>query len=60
MTARVTLSWDDPEDAAEFLRLRGELRGQGWVTDPAGVALQELVAASEVVKDSTEEGHGDA
>lgn len=51
----VTLSWEDPEKASEFLRLRNELRGQGWVTDPAGVALQELVASSEVVKSSSDE-----
>ena len=55
----VTLSWDDPEDAAEFLRLRSELRGQGWITDPAGGALQELVSRSVVVKDSSDDGAGD-
>lgn len=52
---RVTLSWDDPDDAAEFLALRRDLRRQGWLGDNAKAALLELVGASEV-KDGTGEG----
>jgi hypothetical protein len=49
MTATVTLRWDDPEDAREFLRLREEYRRQGWLTDPAAGALTDIVGESEVV-----------
>lgn len=50
----VTLSWDDPEAAAEFLALRRDLRRDGWLSDPAAAALQELVGASV----ATEGGEG--
>ena len=58
MTATVTLSWPDPDDAAEFLSIRRDLRTQGWLPDPSAEALTELVMASEVVKDGAEEGSG--
>lgn len=51
----VTLQWDDPEDAADFLDLRRQLREDGWLPDPSSERLRELVASSEV-KDSSEEG----
>ena len=54
MTA-VTLSWDDPEEAAEFLALRRDLRRHGWLPDPAAEALRELVSKSVVA----EEGSGE-
>ena len=47
----VTLSWEDPEDAATFLRLREEYRRQDWLPDPSMAELLELVRAGEVVND---------
>lgn len=47
----VTLSWDDPEDAAEFKRIRAEYTRQGWLWDYEQDRLLELVRDS---KDSTE------
>jgi hypothetical protein len=49
----VTLRWDDPEDAAEFLAIRRDLRRQGWLPDSS---RDELLA---LVKDSSEGGDGD-
>ena len=43
MTA-VTLSWDDPEEAADFLDLHGRLRRDGWLPDSSADALRELTA----------------
>jgi len=57
VTASVTLCWDDPEDAEEFLRLREDCRRDGWLSDPSAEALRELVGASEV---AGPEVHGDA
>jgi hypothetical protein len=54
MATTVTLSWHDPEEAAEFLALRRDLRRQGWLSDPAADALRELVRASEVTKDGSD------
>ena len=54
----VTLSWPDPEDTAEFLRLRKEYRDHGWLPDPSRIALLELIGESEVVTDGSEEGSG--
>ena len=47
----VTLSWEDPEDAATFLRLREEYLRQSWLPDPSMAELLELVRAGEVVND---------
>lgn len=59
MTATVTLRWQDPESASDFLRIREEYNRDGWLTDTAVAALQELVGEAEVVKDSSdEEGEG--
>ena len=60
MTA-VTLQWPDPEDAGEFLRLREQYRGHGWLPDPSRDELLRLVSVSEVVAghDGSEEGSGD-
>ena len=55
MTATVTLGWEDPEDASEFLRLREQARREGWLPDTSRDALWELVESSEVVKDSSKE-----
>ena len=53
----VTLSWDNPDDAAEFLSIRRDLRTQGWLPDPSVAALVELTGSSEVAgEDGTEEG----
>lgn len=58
MTA-VTLSWDDPEDAAEFLALRRDLRRQRWLPDPAAGALLDLVGSSVVMEGGRkEDGNG--
>lgn len=54
----VTLRWDDPEAAGDFLRLREEYRRDGYLTDPASDVLKELVGESEVVDDGTDEGSG--
>jgi hypothetical protein len=54
----VTLSWPDPEDTSEFLRLRKELRDHGWLPDPSRDELVRLVRVSVVVRDSSEEGSG--
>ena len=51
MDEDVTLRWEDPEDAGEFLRLREQLREHGWLPDPAREALRELVRASKVVSE---------
>lgn len=51
MTTTVILSWDDPEDAATFLRLREEYNRQGWLPDPSMAELLELVRAGEVMHD---------
>lgn len=51
MTATVTLSWEDPEDAAEFLSLHEALRRQGWLPDPSAVALRELTASATAVRE---------
>ena len=45
----VTLRWEDPEDARQFLALRRNLRDHGWLPDTSAEALRELVGASEVV-----------
>lgn len=50
MTATVTLRWDDPEDAAQFLELHGELCRQGWLPDPSADALRELTASATAVR----------
>ena len=55
----VTLSWDDPESAAEFTALRRDLRRTGWLSDPARDALVELVRDSRI-EDGSEEGDGNA
>ena len=49
--AAVTLSWDTPEDAAEFVVLRWDLRRQGWLPDTARDALLELVGHSRITDD---------
>lgn len=56
MTATVTLSWQDPEDAAEFLSLHEALHRQGWLPDPSAGALRELTASATAVR---EDGPGD-
>lgn len=43
----VTLSWDDPEDASEFKRIREALRG-GWTWDADRDHLLELVRDSKI------------
>ena len=53
MTA-VILSWDDPEDAAEFRRIRRALR-DGFAWDADREHLLELVAASEAAEDRGDE-----
>jgi hypothetical protein len=53
----VTLSWEDPEDKATFLRLREEYNRQTWLPDPSAEELLRLVRFSEV-KDGSEEGSG--
>ena len=50
MTA-VTLSWDSPEDAAEFVAIRRDLRRLGWLPDAARDALLELVGQSRITDD---------
>lgn len=50
MTA-VTLRWEDPDDAAEFLRIRADYLRDGWLSDPASAALLELLGSSEAVRD---------
>ena len=45
MTA-ITLSWPDPEDAAEFADLCARLRRDGWLPDPSRDALVELARTS--------------
>lgn len=54
----ITLRWDDPEDATEFLAIRHDLIRDGYLMDSARDALVELVRDSEVVAghDGTEEG----
>lgn len=47
----VTLSWEDPEDAATFLRLREEYLRHSWLPDPSMAEFLELVRAGEVVND---------
>lgn len=51
----VTLSWEDPEDAAEFLRLREEYRDHGWLPDPSAEALRDLVGSSVVTEGGSDE-----
>ena len=51
----VTLSWQDPDDARDFLQLREEYRRDGYLTDAATDALRELVGGS-AVTDSSEGG----
>jgi hypothetical protein len=48
----VTLSWEDPEDAARFLQLREEYNRQTWLPDPSAEELLRLVRFS----DSSEGG----
>jgi hypothetical protein len=55
----VTLSWPDPEDTSEFLRLRKEFRDLGVLYDHERDELLRLVGESVVVKDGSEEGSGD-
>lgn len=55
----VTLRWDDPEAAGDFLRLREEYRRDGYLTDPASDVLRELVGESEVVDGGSDEEAGD-
>ena len=52
MTAALTLRWDDPEKAADFIQLHAELRRQGWLPDPSREALLELVEAAVVTDDT--------
>jgi hypothetical protein len=54
----VTLSWDDPEDAARFLQFRQQSRDHGWLPDPSAEELLRLVSVSEV-KDGGEDGSDD-
>ena len=51
----VMLSWDDPEDARQFLALRAVLRRQGWLPDMSRDTLVELVRLSEAAGDGSEE-----
>ena len=46
--AAVTLSWETPEDAAEFAALCRDLRRLGWLPDTARDALLELVGQSRI------------
>lgn len=55
MNATVTLSWEDPEDARQFLALHGELRRQGWLPDASAEALRELTAKAAVREDGSDE-----
>jgi hypothetical protein len=45
----VTLSWEDPDDAATFLILREEYRRHSWLPDSSMAELLELVRAGEVM-----------
>jgi hypothetical protein len=54
MTA-VTLTWNDPEDASDFLQLRNQLRRDGWLPDPSADALRELVQSSEIATDGSDD-----
>jgi hypothetical protein len=53
--ATVTLSWDDPEAAGDFLALREDLRAHGWLPDTAAARLQELVRSGNVVTSGGDE-----
>jgi hypothetical protein len=53
----VTLRWEDPEDAAEFLRIREEYRRQNWIPDASKGALLELLGESEIVSGGSDEGN---
>lgn len=57
MTDQSTIAcrWEDPEDAAEFLRLRDQLRRDGWLPDASRDELLRLVTAGEVLKGSGDE-----
>lgn len=46
----VTLQWEDPDDAAEFCRIRLEYRRQGWLPDASRHALLELIGESDVAE----------
>lgn len=51
MTATVTLSWEDPEDARQFLALHGEICRHDWLPDPSAERLRELTASATAVRE---------
>jgi hypothetical protein len=55
----VTLTWDDPDDAARFLDLRRQRRQHGWLPDGSREELLALVGTAEIVKDGSEGGERD-
>ncbi len=53
----LTLTWDDPEAASDFVDLRDQLCRQGWLPDASRDALLELVQSAGVkVEDGDDEG----